>query len=293
MEERTFHQCRLKLFAAGAFLDQMTSKLVQLAWKGLFGCLVAVWALPAPAGQERQIEGQKVFSSTCAACHGLDGRGGEHAPNIATDGRISAMTDASLTEIVRKGIPAGGMPGFASSLSGEQISGVVAYLRTLQGAKDTAGPLAGNAVQGRKLFFGTASCAECHVAAGKGGTIGPELTGYGKLHSPAAIRQSILEPNKNIDPRRGPVTVTMASGKSYRGMVRNEDNFSLQMQTVDGDLLLVNKTPEVRIERARESLMPSNYASRLSSAELDDIVKFLSESSGAQQLAAENDDDQE
>ena len=58
-------------------------------------------------------------------------------------------------------------------------------------------------------------------------------------------------------------------------MVRNEDNFSLQMQTPDGTFHFFNK-PELRsVEYQSRSLMPSDYGSRLSRQELDDLVSYL------------------
>ncbi|PYU85142.1 MAG: hypothetical protein DMG51_09405, partial [Acidobacteria bacterium] len=35
-------------------------------------------------GRSAAADGRKLFDSVCATCHGLDGRGGERGPNIAT-----------------------------------------------------------------------------------------------------------------------------------------------------------------------------------------------------------------
>jgi alcohol dehydrogenase (cytochrome c) len=79
-------------------------------------------------------QGGQIFNSSCAGCHGLDGRGGEHAPSIASPEK----PPAELTRIISNGIPAKGMPGFAGLLSAEQIRSVVNYLNTLkQGTKVT------------------------------------------------------------------------------------------------------------------------------------------------------------
>ena len=93
-------------------------------------------AADAPAARVRSDSsaterGEQIFRSTCAACHGLDGRGGEHAPNIATEPRVQGMDDDALAKVITNGIPAAGMPGFGSSLKPEQIRSVVTYLRTL------------------------------------------------------------------------------------------------------------------------------------------------------------------
>ncbi len=236
-------------------------------------------------------EGQQIFSSTCAACHGLDGRGGEHAPNIATEPRVQGMDDDALAKVVRNGIPAAGMPGFGSSLKPEQIRAVVKYLRTLGGGVN-AGPLTGDAATGKALFFGKARCGDCHMVGGSGGFLGSDLSGYGRTHSAQTIRQAILVPNEDRLPRKNAVTVIASDGRKYRGALRNEDNFSIQMQTPDGHFHLFDKADLKRIERESVTLMPSDYGSKLSGGELDDVVRFLSGETSTQ-VEKDTEDDQE
>ncbi len=247
----------------------------------------AAQAAPASSGTA----GQQVFSATCAACHGLDGRGGEHAPHIAAAADIRHLSNAELTHIIRNGIPGAGMPGFGSSLGDDGIKAVVTYLRVLQG-KSEAVPLAGDAVRGRALFFGEARCSECHIVNGTGGFLGADLSGYGQTHSPASIRESIVDPDKNLDMRHGTVTAVTRTGKKLTGIIRNEDNFSLQMQTTDGNFHLFDKTDLTKIEHEPRSLMPSDYGRKLSAAQLDDLVSFLARTPGAQAVKRDNEGDQ-
>src|SRR5689334_8872691 len=78
------------------------------------------------------LAGKQIFTSRCAACHGLDARGGERAPDIATRPEMQRLSDIKLTRIVDVGVPGTGMPGF-HSLGESRIKSVVSYLRTLQG----------------------------------------------------------------------------------------------------------------------------------------------------------------
>ena len=48
-----------------------------------------------------QPPGAAIFASNCAGCHGADGRGGEHAPNIATAPNVQHLVDRELTGIIR------------------------------------------------------------------------------------------------------------------------------------------------------------------------------------------------
>lgn len=241
-------------------------------------------------GAQTPDPGQQIFGSTCAACHGLDGQGGEHAPNIATDPDVQHMTDREITGIVRYGIQGKGMPGFQSSLQHDQITAVIKYLRTM-GTKAAAGSLPGDASRGKQLFFGAARCGECHSIQGSGGGfLGMDLSGYGKSRSAAAIREAIIDPNKNGNQKRGTVTVVTRSGKTYTGIARNEDNFTLQMQSPDGAFHLFEKRDIARLDHGSKSLMPSDYAQKLSASQLDDLLKFLTASTSSESKDPDSDE---
>jgi cytochrome c oxidase cbb3-type subunit III len=259
--------------------------------------IFAIWPIEGggqtraePAGPRSDPAGQRIFSSTCAGCHGLDGRGGEHAPNIATDTNIQRLTDPELARIVRAGIPTAGMPGFGSSLKDGQITTVINYLRVLQGQGGGAGiPVTGDPSRGRVLFFGSARCSECHIVEGHGGFLGPDLSGYGKSHSATGIRRSIVEPDKNLDTRRATtVDVFTRAGKKYTGVIRNEDNFSLQMQANDGSFFLFDKSELVRI--AERPITRSQHGSKLRGSELDDLISFLMTNQGVQATEADEEE---
>ena len=64
-------------------------------------------------------------------------------------------------------------------------------------------------------------------------------------------------------------------GKEYSGVVRNEDNFSLQLQGLDGDFQLFQKSELSSFSRQPGSLMPADYGSTLNRDELNDLISFL------------------
>src|SRR5436309_16088629 len=117
------------------------------------------------------------------------------------------------------------MPAFAV-LGAPKINALMAYLRVLQGGGE-AFPTLGDAQRGKLLFFGKARCADCHMISGLGGFIGADLTAFGSSRSAMEIRTAITDPNKDLEPREKTVLVTTRQGRQFRGIVRNEDNFSL------------------------------------------------------------------
>ena len=217
-------------------------------------------------------KGEKLFAASCAGCHGLDGRGGDRAPGIAA-GRVQRLSDIEIFGIIQHGITGTGMPSF-HSLTDSDIKSVVAHLRTLQGTKKTIS-LPGDPNRGKTLFFGKAGCSGCHMAAGQGGFIASDLSGYTRTHSVEEARTAITNPNASGDKLAHSATVTTRSGEKYAGRVRNEDNFSLQLQDLDGAFHFLAKSDVQSVEYSSAPLMPANYGSTLGSGELDDLISYL------------------
>src|SRR2546430_5591957 len=225
------------------------------------------------AGDSAAEDGRKTFESVCATCHGLDGRGGERGPNIATYAEVQQLSDDETLHVLQRGIPVAGMPAFGA-LGAPKINAVVAYLRVLQGG-GKASPFLGDAQRGTLLFFGNARCANCHMICGLGGFIGADLSSYGSNSSAKEIRTAITVPNQDLEPWERTVLVTTREGRQFTGIARNEDNFSLQLQSLDGTFHLFSKKDLEYFEYLPKSLMPSDYGSVLSATELDDLVSYL------------------
>ena len=230
------------------------------------------------------MQGLETFRLHCSACHGLDGRGGEHAPDIVTNPKVRARSDGQLFETVANGIPRAGMPAFSLLLEPDEIRAVVAYLRRAGGA-GASGPVTGDRKLGEALFFGKASCSSCHMVEGLGGFLGGDLSGYGRDHSPAEIRGAILHPNRQPSPDHETVTVTTRAGERWTGMVRSEDNFSIQLLDEKGKFHLLMKSDLAGLDRTTRSLMPDDYGSRLTSAEVDALVAYLASTKGRENAA--------
>jgi len=219
--------------------------------------------------------GRKIFASTCAGCHGLDARGGERAPDILARPEVQRMSEAEISQIVREGTRSRTMPAFGNTLDAAQTRNVAIYLRSLlQGHLGAAG-VPGDAVAGKALFFGKAGCADCHMVEGAGGFLGADLTGYAEPRSIGEIRDAITDPGSNLQRREKVATVATRGGEHFTGIARNEDNFSLQLQTADGAFHLLMKSELEQIEYPKQLLMPMDYSQRLSAAELNDLVSFL------------------
>lgn len=217
--------------------------------------------------------GKSAFNSSCAACHGLDGHGSDKAVNIATSPRVQHFTDAQLANVVSNGVPGTGMPAF-HTLSPKQVHEIVGYVRLLQGRVDEA-TLPGDPTRGKEIFFGKGECSNCHAVEGQGGFLGPDLTSHGAISSVDAMRDEIVKTPRV--PALGYRAARLATkhGDRLEGTVRNEDNFSVQLQTNDGSFHLFKRAELASFEYTGGSLMPANYRERLSDEELNNLIAYL------------------
>jgi cytochrome c oxidase cbb3-type subunit III len=217
-----------------------------------------------PAASE---DGAQLFSSTCAGCHGLDGRGAERGPNIATRLEVMRRSDSELLTTLKQGIPSRGMPPF-EALGEAKLKSLVAHLRSLQGVgKERA--VTGDAALGKKLFFGSAKCSSCHMLGGSGGFLASDLGVYGAVTAPAEMREDISGHDRN--PRAQQFSISTKDGTQITGFVRNEDNFSVQFQSLDGAFHLLDRANIDGMAPVSNSV----GSAKLTGAELDAIVSYL------------------
>ncbi|MFZ0954550.1 MAG: c-type cytochrome [Candidatus Sulfotelmatobacter sp.] len=228
---------------------------------------------PRKSANQASTRGKQTFSSTCATCHGLDGRGAERGPNIAENPKVQRLSDAQIVHIIHNGVPGTGMPAFHTLEPGD-VKAVVTYLRTLQGTKQTV-KLPGDPGRGATIFFGKAGCSHCHMIAGKGGFIASDLSSYARAHVVDQIRSAITTPASASDRQARLVTATIHGGEKVVGRIRNEDNFSLQLQTLDGTFDFITKSDLASLEYNSQPLMPSDYGSTLTPDELNDVISYL------------------
>jgi putative heme-binding domain-containing protein len=244
-------------------------------------------------GQPQAVqEGREIYNQQCTGCHGFDGGPGEMGPALGLEGRRYALQTASdIFGAIKNGIPATGMPA-VSDLSDDQIWKVTAYIQALRGTAIDA-PAPGNVALGEAIFWGKAECGKCHMVRGKGGVIGPELSAIADIRKTASIIDALTNDNYRVQgdggaiPRKleppsdyRAVRVTLADGKVIRGVLKNENSTSLQILGVDDSRLhLLNRArlKDVMYEKAR--LMPSDYETRLTKEEFQDLVAFLTRQS--------------
>ena len=141
------------------------------------------------------------------------GRGGEHAPDIATRPDVVSLSDSGILKVLREGKPQAGMPSFAG-LGPAKLSETLNYLRFLQG-KGRKPTVVVNTEKGKEIFIGKGDCSECHMVHGSGGFLGPDLSDYGASHSADDIRSAIVNAEKRSGFRKGLAKATTRDGGRF------------------------------------------------------------------------------
>jgi putative heme-binding domain-containing protein len=234
-------------------------------------CLPAGTVLPAQhvTRPPDVTDGARIFRSTCALCHGLDGRK-IRGVSLGSGQFSHASSDADLTRIIKEGIPNTGMP--SNKFSDQEAANIVAYLRTMRSATNSDSGVAG---RGRALFEGKGQCLTCHQVNNVGGKSGPELTGIGDLRKADEIEISIVEPDAEVLFSYRTFQGKTRTGSEITGRVLNEDVFTVQIVDDKGRLTSLVKSDLRSYQFLKQSPMPS-YRDKLTREELADLVAYLS-----------------
>ncbi|HVW72994.1 MAG TPA: c-type cytochrome [Rhizomicrobium sp.] len=232
-------------------------------------------------------EGRGLFNATCTGCHGPNGAAGEFGPGLAIPGRTYARrSDAQIFDAIQHGIAGTPMPAHQGKLTDDQIWKITAYVQGLRGTAIDA-PSPGDVAAGEAIFWGKGDCGSCHMVNGRGSIVGPDLSQLASVRKTNSIIDALTRAQHRVYGPGGAqphlltplpvwpvVDVTTKDGKTMRGVLRNEDSFSLQVMGLDQQLHLYDRS-KVKVVYEQGSLMPSDYDKRLSKDEFANLLAYL------------------
>jgi putative heme-binding domain-containing protein len=214
------------------------------------------------------LDGERAYGAGCVTCHGPDGN--QVAGIDLFRGQFRRpYTDQELVGIIRNGIPNTAMAG--TSLSQEQASKLVAYLRSMATKKSTAAT--GDAARGRAVFDGKGGCAGCHRVNGIGSRVGPDLSRVGGSRRALELERSLLDPAADVQPTNRTYRVVTREGTAITGRLLSHDTFTVQMIDSKEQLRSFVKA-DLREHGFAATTMPS-YKGKLSTQEIADLVSYL------------------
>jgi putative heme-binding domain-containing protein len=245
---------------------------------------VAVGAVPAGVGAQSNADiegGRQLFQGMCVECHGAGGAGGD-APSLNRPRLNHARDDTALASVIADGIPNTAMPRIRRFTESE-LKQLVAYVRSV--GKIPQERVLGDAKSGAAIYKRLA-CSSCHIVAGEGGTLGPDLSEIGFLRGATYLHEAVVAPGASLPKgtlsvlSRGyaeylPVRVVTRQGREILGIRVNEDAFTIQVRDAAGMFYSLRKSDlELLDKQAGKSIMPS-FASQLAAPELTDLVAYL------------------
>jgi putative heme-binding domain-containing protein len=129
----------------------------------------------------------------------------------------------------------------------------------------------GDAAAGWKVF--EARCAQCHTIYGKGGSLGPDLTGVGR-DDVTAILTNVIDPNLVIGKPYYVNVARLKDGDVVSGLLAEES----ETQVVLKDQTRTINIPRSNLEKLSVqeiSFMPEGLEQQMSEQEFRDLVAFL------------------
>ena len=237
---------------------------------------------PLAGNPEAIKQGRFLFRFSCSHCHGLGANGGPRGPDLTGGRWTHGSSDAAIFRTISKGVPGTEMPSNEVFLLEEEVWSVIAYLRSRSAA--SAAPVGGDREAGKRIFFGSGACSQCHMVNGKGGRLGPELSRIGAARRTQHLAESIRDPSKQITVRNPLMEVTAGyqtvrvvtkDGRRITGVRRNEDSFSIQLMDQREQIHLFLKKELREAVHERRSLMPEYNEQVLDNEELQNLLAYL------------------
>ncbi len=254
-------------------------------------------ALADPAVLAR---GKGVYESNCAACHGIDLRGGQQGgPNLLRSQLVlSDQNGEAITPVVQSGRPnppPGAPPMPAFPLAPDAIHAIAEYIHSVlaeagrQGRPPGAGQevpaekiLVGNAAAGQAYF--AANCSSCHSVTG-------DLKGFATRAADARDLQNRwvsggagrgrgagrgAAPSDQTPPIT--VVVTPASGPRLEGRLVRMDDFTVTLVQTGGTRRTVRRAsasdPKIEVHDPMDA--HHRFATTLSDKDMHDVTAYLS-----------------
>ncbi|HBJ38310.1 MAG TPA: hypothetical protein DDZ51_26870 [Planctomycetaceae bacterium] len=133
----------------------------------------------------------------------------------------------------------------------------------------------GDAKAGWRVFVRT-TCVNCHAYAGRGSSVGPDLTAIGAQMNRQKLIESILQPSKEVGPLFVAWQVLTDDGRAFSGLKLNDGSGThAKFIGADGERFEVPLVEIVSQRPSKESIMPGKLEETMSIAEMRDLLAFL------------------
>lgn len=116
-------------------------------------------------------------------------------------------------------------------------------------------------------------CASCHMLYGKGGKLGPDLTGSGRTNLDYLL-ENIVDPNSAVSADYRMNIIQLKNGRLLSGMISGQDRNSLTLRMPATETVVSRSTIKKR-ETLSHSIMPAGLLDNLSEQGRRDLIAYL------------------
>jgi putative membrane-bound dehydrogenase-like protein len=143
--------------------------------------------------------------------------------------------------------------------------------------RDFAVKMRGDVVRGQALFADPKglACLKCHVVAGQGGTVGPDLTGIGTRYGKAELIESVLYPSAKIFSGYEPVVLAVSDGRVLTGILKADTPEFVEIEDAEAKRIKVAKADVEERKVSDVSIMPNGLAEGLTKQDFADLIAYI------------------
>jgi putative membrane-bound dehydrogenase-like protein len=132
--------------------------------------------------------------------------------------------------------------------------------------------------RGERIFFHPRGpgCHRCHAVDGRGGSVGPDLSGLAAGSDRAKVIESLVYPSREVAPRFATWIVERRDGTTFTGFLASEnpDGTAIYVDA-HGTTITVGENQIISRTQSSQSIMPENLAGALTAGEFRDLVRWL------------------
>jgi putative heme-binding domain-containing protein len=133
----------------------------------------------------------------------------------------------------------------------------------------------GNAANGKNVYFGAATCSQCHMVGNDGKNVGPSLTEIGNKLTREAMFVSILAPSAGISHNYEAYTARTDDGEVVTGLLVSKTAQGVTIKDAKGIERMIPDGDLEEFQKQEKSLMPENLQELINEQELVDVVEYL------------------
>jgi putative heme-binding domain-containing protein len=129
-------------------------------------------------------------------------------------------------------------------------------------------------------------CAQCHLTAGVGHEVGPDLASLAHRGVEDLV-SSILDPDHAIHPAYVAFEVVLVSGDRELGLIEHESSSAITLLQAGGERRVISRDQVASMASTGRSLMPAGLEQGLDPQGLRDLVALIQGGAGARSYSSE------